>query len=57
MGLERINYRAPQLWNLVQREIKDVPSLSILKEKIKSWYCDNCPFRLCKTYIANVDFV
>ena len=41
MGLETITYRAPQLWNLVQTELKDALSLSILKEKIKSWYCDN----------------
>ena len=52
MGLETITYRAPQLWNLVPTEIKDAPSLSIFKEKIKSWYCDNCLCRLCKTYIA-----
>ena len=57
MGLEIITYRAPQLWNLVPTEIKDALSLSIFKEKIKSWYCDNCPCRLCKTYIANVGFV
>ena len=47
------NSRAPQLWNLVPTEIKDAPSLSIFKEKIKSWHFDNCPCRLCKTYIAN----
>ena len=57
MGLETISYRGPQLWNLVKIEIKDALSLSIFKEKIKSWYCDNSPCRLCKTYIANVGFV
>ena len=35
MGHETITYRAPQLWNLVTTEIKDVPSLSIFQEKIK----------------------
>ena len=49
MGLETVSYHAPQLWNLVPTEIKDTPSLSIFKEKIKSWHCDNCPCRLCKT--------
>ena len=49
MGLKTISYRVPELWNLVSTEIKDAPSLSIFKEKIKSWYCDNCPCRLCKT--------
>ena len=50
-------YCAPQLWNLVPTEIKDTPFLSTFKKKIKSWHCDNCPCRLCKTYIANVGFV
>ena len=57
MGVETITYHAPQLWNLVPTEIKDAPSLSIFKEKIKSCYCDNCQCRLYKTYIANVAFV
>ena len=57
MGLETISYDVPQLWNLVSTKIKDAPSLSLFKEKIKSWYCDNCRCRLCKTYIANIGFV
>ena len=57
MGLETISYRAPQLWNLVPTEIKDAPSLSTDKEKIKLWYCENCPCRLCETYIPNVGLV
>ena len=52
MGLETITYGAPHLWNLVRTVIKNDPSLSIFKEKIKSWYRDNCPCTLCKTYIA-----
>ena len=35
MGHETITYCAPQLWNLVSTEIKDAPSLSKFKEKIK----------------------
>ena len=57
MGLETISYRAPQLWNLVPTDIKDALSLSTFKKKIKSWYCDSFPWRLCKTYIASVGFV
>ena len=41
IALQTISYRTPQLWNLVPTEIKDAPSLSIFKEKIKSWYCDD----------------
>ena len=57
IGLETISCRAPQLWNLVPTVIKDALSLSTFKKKIKSWYCDSCPYRLCKTYIASVGFV
>ena len=35
MSLETITYREPQLWKLVPTEIKDAPTLSIFKEKIK----------------------
>ena len=57
MGLQTIYYAASQLWNLVPREIKDVPSPSTFKKNIKSWYCDNCPCRLCKAYIVDTGFV
>ena len=57
MGLKTISYCVPELWNLVSTEIKDAPSLSIFKDKIKSWNYDNCPCILCKTYFANVGFV
>ena len=57
MNLETISYLAPQLWNLVPTDIKDALSLSTFKMKIKSWYSDSCPCRLCKTYIASVGFV
>ena len=48
MGLETISYHVPQLWNLVPTDIKNALSLSTFKKKIKSWYCDSCPCRLCK---------
>ena len=52
MGLETITYRVPQVWNLVPTVIKNDPSLSIFKEKIKSWHRDNCPCSLCKTFVC-----
>ena len=45
MGMETISYRASQLWNLIPGKIKQSHSLSILKEKIRTWHCDNCPCR------------
>ena len=45
------------IMELSSNKIKDAPSLSVFKQKTKSWYYDNCPCRVCKTYIANVGFV
>lgn len=56
MGMETISYRASQLWNLIPGKIKQSHSLSILKEKIRIWHCDNYPCRLGTTYIANIGF-
>ena len=36
MGLETMSYHAPLLRNIFPTEVKDAPSLSIFKEKIKS---------------------
>ena len=57
MSLETKSYRAPQPWNLIPTKIKDTTSLSKVKEKINSRYCDNFQCRSCKTYIASAGFV
>ena len=56
-GTETITYRAPQLWNQLPDDIKSSTSLSVFRNKIKSWNCENCPCRLCKKYVANVGFI
>ena len=57
MGLEKISYRGPQLWNLVPQEIKESASFLICKDKIKKLNCTNCLCRLCRTFLANVGFM
>ena len=47
-GLLSIKHLAPQIWELVPQSVR--------KCKIKSWYPDHCPRRLCKTYIAQFGF-
>ena len=56
-GTETITYRAPQLWNQLPDDIKSSTSLSVFRNKIKSWNFENCPCRLCKKYVANVGFI
>ena len=56
-GLDAIAYRASQLWQQLPTEIREVPSLSIFKDKIKTWKCSNCPCRSCKVFIQNVGYI
>ena len=44
-------YLGPKLWKLVPNEYKTVESLEDSKSKIKTWNPENCPCRLCKTYV------
>ena len=56
-GTESISFRAPQLWQILPRDIKDSASLNMFKSKVKSWKGDGCPCRLCKRYIPSLGFL
>ena len=56
-GIETPSYLGPKLWNLVPNEYKTIESLADLKAKIKIWVPENCPCRLCKTYIHQAGFM
>ena len=56
MGIETIRYRGPLTWDIVPEEIKKAETLSIFKDKIKSWKPIDCTCRLCKTYISGVGY-
>ena len=56
-GIETPSYFGPKLWKLVPNEYKTIESLEDFKEKIKDWVPENCPCRLCKTYIRQVGFI
>ena len=48
----------PVVWNnMLPEKLKMCSSLSDFKNRVKSWIPDNCPFRLCKTYIHKLGFV
>ena len=55
-GLLSIKHLAPQIWELVLQSIRKCKTLNEFKTKIKSWYPDHCPCRLCKTYITQLGF-
>ena len=55
-GLETLRELGPKIWNIVPENIKQCTSLEKFKLSIKKWKPENCPCRLCKTYIAGLGF-
>ena len=56
-GLEAICYRGSFLWANLPPEYKLANSLSIFKIEIKNWKGENCPCRLCKTYVRELGYI
>ena len=52
-----IKHLAPQIWEPVPQGIRKCETLNEFKTKIKSWYSEHCPCRLCKTCIAQLSFI
>ena len=51
--LESLSYLGPKKWKLLPLEIKETETLLQFKAKIKKWNLQNCPRRLCKTYLQD----
>ena len=47
----------PKIWKLLPDEIKNASSLLVFKSRIKTWTTDNCPCRLCKTFVKDLGFI
>ena len=47
----------PKVWEMIPVTIKNANSLSIFKDKIKSWTPERCPCRLCKDYVPGLGYV
>ena len=56
-GLQTISYMASKIWDLVPKEMKQVATLNEFKAKIKIWKLENCPCRLCRTYLPQIGFI
>ena len=56
-GTESLAFLGPKIWDLVPDEIKTSENIYIFKNKIKRWVPENCPCRLCRTYIQNVGLI
>ena len=56
-GTESLSFLGPKLWAILPQEYKDIDNLTEFKTKIKTWVPENCPCRLCRTYIQNLGFI
>ena len=56
-SIETPSHLGPKLQKLVPNEYKTIESLADFKAKIKPWVPENCPCRLCKTYIHQIVFI
>ena len=53
-NLPNLLYRARRLWQQVPIDIREAASLALLKNRIKTWKCEDCPFRSSTIFIQNV---
>ena len=53
-GTESISYLGPAIWDILPDSYKNLTNFSFFKNRIKKWKPENCPCRLCKTYISRV---
>ena len=56
-GTESLSNLEPRIWNLVPDKLKQLVDIHAFKKEIKKWKPENCPCRLCKTYIPHVGFI
>lgn len=56
-GEDTLRYLGCKIWEVVPEHIKHSPSVEQFKQKIRKWVPDDCPCRLCKTYISHVGYI
>ena len=47
-GLDSLSFRGSFLWNTLDDSIKQVPTLSRFKKRIKDWTADRCTCKICR---------
>ena len=50
-GQKTISYLGPKIWNMWPEEMRQKSFLLSFKKEIKQWVLENCPCRICKTYL------
>ena len=52
-----LSFSGPKIWDILPDTYKDMPDLNSFKVVLKKCRPVNCPCRICKVYVANIDFV
>ena len=47
-GQESLSFRGSFLWNTLDDTIKNQPTLTTLKKRIKDWAGDKCTCKICR---------
>ena len=55
-GSELLRFLGPKIWEMLPLDMKNSDSLDSFKSEIKKWRPQECIFRLCKSYVHQVDF-
>ena len=50
-------YRTNQSQKLSPHEIRKLMSLTQFRSKISNWFCQKCPYHLCKKYVKNDGYI
>ena len=56
-GHESLSFLGPKIWDLIPQDTKNSRSLTEFKNKIKSWKPQNCPCKLCRTFIPQLGYI
>ena len=56
-GTETLRSMGPKILNILPNNIKRSKNVNIFKNKIKPWSHENCPCKLCKTYLPGLGFI
>ena len=56
-GTETLSHLSPKIWAIIPSEIKNETNFKVFVRKIKLWQPENCPCKLCRTYIDGVGYI
>ena len=56
-GIESLRYFGQKIWNIIPNEIKASNSLKEFANRIKYWIPNECPCKLCRTYIKDIGYI